>query len=165
MVVLLFAALAGPIALGTADLVLGAQTRSLWQVAALASLLSLAVASATGAAQRLAGLAGTGLAAVIIFLLGNSTSGGMVNYQFLSDGFRQLSQYLPPGAAVTAIRNGAYFDGPSLSDHAVLALIVWAVVGLALIIAEGRLRRVQRPEVGSELRGKSSRNRAPYGGA
>jgi hypothetical protein len=150
-VLLLFAALAGPIALGIADLILGAQTRSFWQVAALASLLSLAVASATGAAQRLAGLAGTGLAAVIIFLLGNSTSGGMVNYQFLSDGFRQLSQYLPPGAAVTAIRNAAYFDGSSLSDHGVLTLIVWAVVGLALIIAEGLLGRVQRPEGGQRI--------------
>jgi len=33
-------------------------------------------------------------------------------------------------------------NGNSLSDHAVLTLIVWAVVGLGIIIAEGRLREV-----------------------
>lgn len=63
-------------------------------------------------------------------LLGVSSAGGAVSYQFEPGFFGAVSQLLPPGAALTAIRNVEYFDW-SATPGPVVVLGVWAVGGLA----------------------------------
>ena len=61
--------------------------------------------------ESLLGFAGTGLAAFILVLIGNSTAGGASNQEFLPNVFRQIAQALPNGAFGRFIRNTVYFDG------------------------------------------------------
>jgi hypothetical protein len=60
-------------------------------------------------------------------ILGNASSGGAVAPPLLPQPFAFFSQWLPTGAAVTALRNAVYFRA---YQHArpILVLAVWAVV-------------------------------------
>jgi len=71
-----------------------------------------------------------------------SASGGPVDYHFLPGFWRALSQYLPPGAAMTAIRNALYFDG-GISGP-ILTLAGWTAFGLGLTATVDALR-ARRP--------------------
>lgn len=108
-----------------------------WPVAGLSALLCLAMTSITAALLRLVGLPGVGLAILSLVMVGNSAAGGPVSYRFLPDFYRQLSQYLPAGATVTALRSALYFDNAALAAPLVV-LIGWTVVGVGGIVAPGR---------------------------
>jgi hypothetical protein len=141
-----YAVIGGLVSVLVANLVAGIGADHYLRVAVIAMLVSLAVSATTAAIERLVGLPGTGIAAMLFIVLGNATSGGAVNYEFMPDFFRQVSQFLPPGAGLTAIRNAAYFNGNSLTSQAVLVLVIWILVGLALLVAEGYLRPVRARE-------------------
>jgi hypothetical protein len=68
---------------------------------------------------------------LFFFILGNTSSGGAVSPPLLPAPFAFISQWLPSGATVTALRDAVYFrDDQHLRPLAVLA--VWA---LALFVA------------------------------
>jgi hypothetical protein len=136
-VLAMYAVLAGLATGLVVDPLLGALTGHFWQIALLAALLALAVSAATGALAQLLGPPGIGLAALLLIILGNSSSGGPVPYRFLPDGFRQISQLFPSGAEVTALRHAVYFAGQSMTQP-VLVLVCWALAGLiGLVVAAG----------------------------
>jgi len=130
----LFAFLAALVGVTALDAVLGSWNHNFWEVVGTGWLLSFAVISSTAAIQRLFGLPGTGLAGLTLIPLGMVTSGGVLDYHLLPNGFRQLSQLLPPGAAVSAFRNAMYFDGNGLATH-LLVLAIWVGVALVILIA------------------------------
>jgi hypothetical protein len=67
-----------------------------------------------------------------------STTGGAVTYEFEPGFYAAVSQLLPPGAALTAVRNVQYFDwAATLAPLTVLC--TWAVGGLALGLLGERL--------------------------
>ena len=67
----------------------------------------------------------------MLLLVGMSTTGGAVTYEFEPGFYGAVSQLLPPGAALTAVRNVQYFDwAATLAPLAVLG--AWAAGGLAL---------------------------------
>ena len=139
----IYVVLAGLFTALVVDPLLGALTDHFWQIAVLTGLLALAAASAVGALGSLFRLPGIGLAVLLLVILGNSASGGPVPYRFLPDGFRQISQYLPSGAAVTALRHAVYFDGQEMAGS-VLVLLCWAAVGLIVLTTMGRLNARSR---------------------
>jgi hypothetical protein len=130
------------------DPLLGALTGHFWQVALLAALLALAVSAVTGALAQLVGPPGIGLAALLLIILGNSSSGGPVPYRFLPDGFRQISQFFPSGAGVTGLRHTVYFAGDSMTQP-VLVLGCWALAGLIGLMVIAALHRGAATDAGS----------------
>ncbi|MGH2947494.1 MAG: hypothetical protein ACRDPC_14780, partial [Solirubrobacteraceae bacterium] len=110
-VTLAFSALGGFAVTGVVAGLIGALPGSYPALAGVAALLVAAVTMlATGIARPL-GEAGVGLAAVVVFLVGNPASGAASAPELLPDFWRQLGPLLPPGAGATALRNVAYFDG------------------------------------------------------
>ncbi len=107
---------------------------SLWALAGVCMLLALSVAVTTTALQRLIGLAGTGLSALIVVILGMATSGGMAGPSFLTDGFREAAGILPPSAALSAARSALYFSGSGLLVPC-LVLAAWIIVAGAVLLA------------------------------
>lgn len=131
-----FALLAGFIAALSVDWIVAALD-DFWAVAGFAALLALAVAAPIAGLARLLGPPGVALGALLFVVLGLSSSGGPVGYWFLPGFFRIVSQWLQPGAAITAIRNSVYFDGANLTQP-VLLLSGWALAGVALLVAAER---------------------------
>ena len=66
-------------------------------------------------------------------VLGNSASGGAVAPPLLPRPFAIVSQWLPSGATVTALRNAVYFHAYQQA-HPLAVLAAWAVVLLAAMI-------------------------------
>ena len=129
--VVAFAVLAGLVAAFDVVVLIGAFDGHFAGVALVAGLLALAVSAAAHGLGHLGGPQGIVLAILMLMLLGVSSAGGAVTYQFEPGFYGAVSQLLPPGAALTAVRNVEYFDW-----HATLVpfvvLGVWAVGGLAL---------------------------------
>jgi len=125
---------------------IGALVGHFWAILAIAALFSMAIVLTTYGLESVFGLAGTGIAAFVLVLIGNSTAGGGSNQEFLPNVFRQIGQALPNGAMVRFVRNTVYFDGNHTSGTlAVIAL--WSVSGLALVLVAAPVRaRLGRPE-------------------
>lgn len=81
--------------------------------------------------ESLLGLAGLGLGAVIMLFVANPLSGMATGPQWLPQGWGAFGQYLPLGAAGTAIRSAAFFDGHGMTT-ALIVLGTWCLVGAAL---------------------------------
>ncbi|MFC9694126.1 hypothetical protein ACFTSF_36615 [Kribbella sp. NPDC056951] len=81
--------------------------------------------------EWLFGLAGLGVGAAVMMLLGNPLSGLTSAPEMLPDGWGTLGQLLPPGAAGTALRSVSFFDGAG-SGTAFVVLGAWLALGLAL---------------------------------
>jgi hypothetical protein len=72
-------------------------------------------------------------------VLGNSSSGGAVAPPLLPRPFAFVSQWLPSGATVTALRNAVYFHA---YQHAqpIAVLATWAAVLFAAMVVVSRRR-------------------------
>jgi hypothetical protein len=72
-------------------------------------------------------------------ILGNTSSGGAVSPPLLPGPFAFISQWLPSGATVTALRDAVYFRGDQHA-HPIAVLAVWASALFVawLIVARGR---------------------------
>lgn len=139
-VVLAFAALAGLTVMAVVRLWIGALPGPYLALAGVAALVVTAVTLfATGLARRL-GPPGVGVAALVVFLLGNPTSGAASAPELLPDGWRAIGPLLPPGAGITALRNTAYFDGAALAQP-LLVLAAFAAAGLLLLLTAGPRRQ------------------------
>jgi hypothetical protein len=120
------------------ETVVGALDRSFLGVAGIASLLIAAIALTVHGLGRLAGPAGLAAAGATFLLVGTSSSGGGVTYQLQPGFYRAVSQLLPNGAAVTAVRNEVYFSGAHTLG-AIVVLGAWAVAGALLVLTAGHL--------------------------
>jgi hypothetical protein len=143
-------ALVGALTVGP---LIGALAGHFWAIFAIGALFSAAIALTTYGLETLFGLVGTGIAAFVLILVGNSTAGGSSNQEFLPDVFRQVARVLPNGAAVNFVRNTVYFNG-SRTGEALIVIALWAVGGLALVLVAcrrpvSRLARVPRASLGA----------------
>lgn len=138
-------AVAGALAMtAVLQLWLGALDGSYWANAAVVALAISASASAVLGLERLLGVVGLGLGAATMLLLGNPLSGLTSAPEMLPSGWGELGQLLPPGAAGTALRSVAFFDGAG-AGTAALVLAAWLVAGLLLMLLPAR-RRVVEPD-------------------
>jgi len=120
---------AGLLAALNADLVTGALTGHFVGIGVVCALLALAAAGAAHGLGHLLGPRGNVVAVLLLLLLGLSSTGGAVGYQFEPGFYGAISQLLPPGAALTALRNVVYFDW-SATFAPLLVLALWAGGGL-----------------------------------
>ena len=126
-----YAVLAGLVAAFNVDVLVGALPGDFVGIALVCGLLALSVSAAAHGLGHLGGPAGIAFAVVMLMLLGVSTAGGAVTYEFEPGSYAAVSQLLPPGAALTAVRNVQYFDwAATLAPLVVLG--AWAAGGLAL---------------------------------
>jgi hypothetical protein len=128
--VTVYAALAGIVVALDVDVIVGALTGEFVGLAVLSGLLALSVSAAAHGLGHLAGPAGIVTAILTLLLLGLSSAGGAVTYELEPGFFGAVSQLLPPGAALTAVRNVEYFHWAATLAP-LLVLGAWAAGGLA----------------------------------
>ncbi|UUU32346.1 hypothetical protein JIX56_21935 [Streptomyces sp. CA-210063] len=120
----------------------GSLSGTYWLTSLGLSLGMAALALTLLGLESLRGMAGFGLGAAVIMLLGNPLSGLAGGPHWLPDGWATLGQFLPPGASGSLLRANAFFDGTGAGSPA-LTLGCWVLLGLALILIADRrgLRR------------------------
>ena len=136
-----YAVLAGALSTWALQGVIGALTGTWLVNAAAMSLVCLAISAGTAGLVTLLGPVGVALTALVVFFFGFPFSGATTAWQLVPTPWGQLAQYLPIGAANTALRGVAFFDGAGASG-ALAVLTTWAVAGLLLVgLLRGRTPR------------------------
>jgi hypothetical protein len=130
---------AGLITALVTNVLVGAFHGHFFQVWGVATLFVLAIGMPIAAFQVIFGIAGTAIGVLLFLVIGNPASGGSSAPELLPGFWRTLSQILPPGAAVTSMRDIVYFHGHGSSD-ALIVLGVYAVLGAAVAMTAYRLR-------------------------
>jgi hypothetical protein len=129
--VVAYAVLAGLVVAFDADVLTGALEGHFAGLALVAGLFALAIGAAAHGLGHLGGAAGVVTVVVLLILLGLSSAGGAVTYELEPGFYGAISQLLPPGAALTAVRNVQYFDWAATLAP-LLVLAAWAFGGLGL---------------------------------
>jgi hypothetical protein len=96
--------------------------------------------------EWLLGVAGLALGGATMMLLGNPLSGLTSAPEMLPTGWGTLGQFLPPGAAGTALRSVSFFDGAG-SGRPFAVLGCWLALGLVLCGLGAARDRNRRPAV------------------
>jgi hypothetical protein len=146
----LFAALGGLVIVALAGEAIGALPGSYLALAGVTALSILAIALPTAGFARMLRRAGVGVGALLFFVIANPASGNASAPELLPGFWRAISQFMPPGAGGTGLRNTAYFDGNAVLEPLVV-LSAYAVVGTLLVLGADALRR-RRPHAEIEHR-------------
>jgi hypothetical protein len=101
-----------------------------WIANAGALTLTIAAIAAIIAGLRVAA------GALLMILIGNPFSGVASAPEMLPQPVGGIGQLMPPGAGGNLLRSTGFFDGAAAGGH-VLVLAVWAVAGVALLVAAG----------------------------
>ena len=97
------------------------------------------VAAITSGLQGLLGFVGTGIALLLFLVASNPSAGGAIVFPVLPGFWRTIGPWLPTGGATTLLRNTVYFGGHHLA-HSLVVLLIYAVIGVVLMIAAGARR-------------------------
>ncbi|WP_436736247.1 DUF3533 domain-containing protein [Streptomyces sp. BBFR102] len=116
--------------------ILGALPGSLWGMWGLGSLVVFSVGAITLALEAWIGLAGIGVAVLIVVVGGNPSAGGAFPLPMLPPFWEAIGPALQPGAGTWGARSIAYFDGRALTGP-LLVLAAWAVGGILVTLAAG----------------------------
>ncbi|WP_159766512.1 DUF3533 domain-containing protein [Streptomyces sp. HM190] len=139
-----FSALGGLGGAVIAGPVLGALPGSVAALWGLGTLVVFAVGAATLALQCLFGIAGIGVAVLLVVIAGNPSAGGALPLPLLPPFWAAIGPALPPGAGVWVARSIAYFEGNDVTV-ALLVLSAWATAGAAITLVMAALRRTPEP--------------------
>ena len=123
--------LAGTLIVGPGYHIWTGNLGTLW---ATGTLVVFAAAAVTAALESWVGLLGTGIAMLVLFVLGNPGSGGVYPPEFLPGPYRDLHRWLPTGQGTELVRSVEYFGGHGLTWPAT-GLAGWAGGGLVLVLA------------------------------
>ena len=121
------------------NVLVGAYRGHFFAVWGVATLFVLAIGLPIAAFQVIFGVAGTAIGWILFLVIGNPASGGSSAPELLPGFWRTLGQILPPGAAVSSLRDVVYFNGHG-SGHALVTLAVYAVLGAGVALTAYRLR-------------------------
>lgn len=114
---------------------LGTFTGSYWADAAVLAVLVFGLTAASAglvAIPRLRPL--EGLLALTMLCLGIPSAGALVPSALLAQPWHALGPYLPPSAALSALRGITFFDGAATAEP-LAVLACWAALGLLLGVA------------------------------
>ncbi|WP_045556981.1 membrane protein [Streptomyces sp. FxanaA7] len=120
--------------------VLGALPGSLAALWGLGALVVFAVGAATLALQCVFGIAGIGVAVLLVVIAGNPSAGGALPPPLLPPFWAAIGPALPPGAGVWVARSIAYFEGNDTTGP-LLVLSAWAAAGAAITVVMAALRK------------------------
>ena len=141
--VVVFAACAGLLGVGTAAWLANGLGDGIWLAMLVVGLLSLAVGCVIVACGRIAGAPGVGLGAFVVVLLGIVSSGGPLGSAFLPDAYRALAPWLPVGPAYDGLRGALAFGGEGVTRAAAI-LSAWAVAGIVVAAAHAWIGAARR---------------------
>lgn len=133
------AALVGMVAAALTDSWLGVLTGDWWSEAGAFGLTVLAIGATVAGLAALIGTAGIGLGSLVMVLVGNPFSGVTSAPELLPRPVGAIGQWLAPGAGGSLLRSVAFFDGNAAAGP-LLALSLWAVLGLIAVLAGSRRR-------------------------
>ncbi|MEU9991461.1 hypothetical protein AB0E10_32595 [Streptomyces sp. NPDC048045] len=133
-----FSVASGLVVASIACLALGAIPASFATTAVISALLAFALAASASLIMRACGPAGIPLASIALLILGNASSGGILPPQYLPAWLAPLAHAMPPGIAVRALRDAAYFHSAHLSAGLTL-LAGWTVASLTVHYALDRV--------------------------
>ena len=153
---------AGLVATLATNVVIGAFHGHFLAVWGVATLFVVALALPIAAFQALLGAGGIAIGAAMFLVIGNPASGGSSAPELLPGFWRALGQALPPGAAITSMRDVVYFHGHGMT-HAMLVLGIYAVLGATTVIIVQIIRARSRPATAS-VRTASSQEDIPAPG-
>lgn len=131
--VLAFTALAGMAITFLLTSVFHSVDANYWELAGIIALGIAAVSLTISGLEALVGYAGLGLGALLMLFIANPISGMATGAWWLPEPWGAIGQALPMGAAGTAIRSVAFFDGAGMGT-AVGVLFAWATGGLILLV-------------------------------
>lgn len=117
-------------------------------LAVVVALMGAAVGATTMVLLRLFGSAGVSLASILLLILGNSSSGGIMPAAYLPAWLRPLSEILPVGVGVRAMQGLSRFQDDGLS-RALVVLPLW-VLGAALVLYLKDVFRREAPNAVAE---------------
>ena len=100
------------------------------------SLTVLAIASILAGLHALVGRPGLIAGALTMIFIGNPFSGVGSAPELLPQPVGAIGQLLPPGAGGNLLRSTGFFDGAGGYDH-LAVLAIWALAGLAILLAAG----------------------------
>jgi hypothetical protein len=120
--------------------ILGALPGSVFGLWGLGALIVFAVGMITLALEALTGVAGIGIAVLLIVIAGNPSAGGAFPLPMLPPFWRAIGPYLPPGAGTWVARSIAYFHGNAVTSE-LLVLSAYAVAGTAVALLAVPRRR------------------------
>ncbi|WP_228979108.1 ABC transporter permease [Streptomyces sp. DH12] len=141
-------ALVGLVAAAITDTWLGTVDGPWLAEAGVIGLTVLATGAAVAGFAALIGPPGIGIGAVLMVLLGNPFSGVTSAPEMLPEPVGTLGQLLPPGAGASLLRSVAFFDGAGAAAP-LATLVVWALLGLALVFLGARRAPAGRPAPGT----------------
>ena len=156
---------AGLVAALVTNVIVGAFHGHFLAVWGVATLFVVSIGLPIAAFLVLVGVSGIGIGALMFLVIGNPASGGSTAPAMLPGFWRALSQLLPPGAAMTAMRDVVYFHGHGMT-HALLVLGIYAILGATVVFAVQILpsARDQPPRPARpRLRGRRSSQSRPRG--
>jgi hypothetical protein len=130
---------AGLITALVTNVLVGAFPDQFFAVWGVAALFVLAIGMSIAAFQVIFGIPGTAIGAILFLVIGNPASGGSSAPELLPGFWRTLSQALPPGAAVTSMRDVVYFHGNGCTN-ALIVLALYGVLGAGAAMIAYRLR-------------------------
>lgn len=133
LVVVLFAVLSAPAAMGVATWIAGDYGSGFWAATALVAMCSAAVGAVVAGSASLLGRPGIALAALIVVLLDLVASGGPIGSQLLPDAYRALAPYMPAGNVYSAMRGALFFNGAGVTTP-IVVLMAWFAAGFVLLI-------------------------------
>ncbi|MFI7701434.1 hypothetical protein [Nonomuraea sp. NPDC049480] len=113
---------------------LGSLNGSYWANSGAIALTIAATSLSILGLESLLGVAGFGLGAVVMMLIGNPLSGAATAPEMLPGWSGVLGQLLPPGAGGQLLRSTAFFDGRGVT-HSVVVLVAWLALGVVLCLA------------------------------
>ncbi len=131
--VVVFAIVAAPVAMGVATWIAGDYGSGFWTATALVALGSAAIGAVVAGAAALLGRPGVALAALVAVLIDLVCSGGPIGSQLLPDAYRWLAPGMPAGQLFSGIRGALYFENAGISTP-VTVLSLWLAAGLVLVL-------------------------------
>ena len=104
---------------------------SYWEVVGALSLAIAGVSMCLLGMESKFGYVGPGIGAVFVMFLSNPLSGMQTGPEWLPSPWGTVGQFLPLGAAGSALRSVGFFDGAGWGIHG-RVLVCWALLGIAL---------------------------------
>ncbi|MGX6967379.1 hypothetical protein [Corynebacterium sp. c7Ub_26] len=104
---------------------------SYWEVVGALSLAIAGVSMCLLGMESKFGYVGPGIGAVFVMFLSNPLSGMQTGPEWLPSPWGTIGQFLPLGAAGSALRSVGFFDGAGWGIHG-RVLVCWALLGIAL---------------------------------
>ncbi|ACR18292.1 ABC transporter permease [Corynebacterium kroppenstedtii] len=104
---------------------------SYWEIVGTLSLAIVGVSMFVLGMESKFGYAGLGIGAVFVMFLSNPLSGMQTGPDWLPSPWGTIGQFLPLGAAGSALRSVGFFDGAGWATHGIV-LACWALLGIAL---------------------------------